>query len=271
MSERVAVAGSGAIACGLAAVVAARLGAVTVLARSEESAQRAAKSVARHLEKLEAEGAVDVTTDPASVKDATVVVEAIAEDLEHKATLLASLADHVADDAIVCTTTSSLSVTELAQRTARPNRFAGLHVFNPVPRMKLIELVVPETADADVTERLEALCEALGKVAVATPDTPGFVVNALLFPYLFHAVRLKDETGMDAEGIDTCMKLGAGMPMGPLGLLDFVGLDVSIAIAEQIGVEVPQTVRDMAAAGDLGKKSGKGFYDYAPKQAPVAS
>ncbi len=274
MSERVAVAGSGAIASGLAAVVAARLGAVTLLARSSESAERAEKAIAKHLTKLEPEGepAVTVTTEPGDIADATIVVEAIAEDHDHKCTLLKSLAEHIADDAIACTTTSSLSVTELAEAIGRPNRFAGLHVFNPVPRMKLIELVVPEAADADVAERLLALCEALDKVAVQTPDTPGFVVNALLFPYLFHAVRLKDDTGLDAEAVDTCMKLGAGMPMGPLALLDFVGLDVSVAIAEQIDVDVPDTVRAMASAGKLGKKSGEGFYVYEEQpQAAVAS
>jgi 3-hydroxybutyryl-CoA dehydrogenase len=270
MSERVAVAGSGAIASGLAAVVAAQLGEVTLLARSPESAQRATRTIAKHLEKLERPDAtVDCTTDAAQLKGATVVVEAIAEDHDHKVALLKTLAEHVDDDAIVCTTTSSLSVTRLAEETGRRTRFAGLHVFNPVPRMKLIELVVPEGADPDVRDRLKALCEALDKVAVETPDTPGFVVNALLFPYLFHAVRLKDETGLDAEGVDTCMKLGAGMPMGPLALLDFVGLDVSIAIAEQIGVDVPATVREMADAGKLGKKSGEGFYTY--EQRPKAA
>jgi 3-hydroxybutyryl-CoA dehydrogenase len=125
--------------------------------------------------------------------------------------------------------------------------------------MKLVELVFPEGTDEDTKKRAFALCEALGKTAVEVPDVPGFVVNRLLFPYLFSAVRLMEETGMDPKDIDTCMKLGAGHPMGPLALLDLVGLDVSLAIGEEIGAEIPDTVRRLVDEGALGRKSGRGL------------
>ncbi len=150
------------------------------------------------------------------------------------------------------TTTSSLSITELAKCTGHPERFVGLHVFNPVPRMKLIELAFTKQATSQTRYRTVQLCEALGKTPVEVPDTPGFVVNRLLFPYLFSAVRLQCETGMSAQDIDQCMTLGAGMPMGPLALLDFVGLDVAVAIGEEIGVHVPQDLYDLVDEGEHG-------------------
>jgi 3-hydroxyacyl-CoA dehydrogenase len=137
-----------------------------------------------------------------------------------------------------------------------------MHVFNPVDRMPLVELVFPRVASADTRARTEALCAALGKQAVEVPDTPGFVVNRLLFPLLFNAVRLMEQHGLTPETVDACMKLGAGHPMGPLKLLDFVGLDVSASIGEQIGEEVPERIRALIAEGRLGVKAGGGFYDY---------
>jgi 3-hydroxyacyl-CoA dehydrogenase len=128
--------------------------------------------------------------------------------------------------------------------------------------MKLVELAFPPQVNGATRERAFALCEALDKTAVEVPDLPGFVVNRLLFPYLFGAVRLQEETGLDAEAIDQCMTLGAGHPMGPLALLDFVGLDVAQAIGEAIGVEVPGRMRALVAEDALGKKSGRGFYNY---------
>ena len=147
----------------------------------------------------------------------------------------------LADDAVLATTTSSLSVAELAEASGRPDRFGALHVFNPVDRMKLVELAFPDEA-TDETRAAPARRSAseLGKTAVEVPDAPGFVVNRLLFPYLFDAVGLLERNGLEPEAIDTCMKLGAGHPMGPLALLDFVGLDVSAAIGESIGAEVPR-------------------------------
>jgi 3-hydroxyacyl-CoA dehydrogenase len=128
--------------------------------------------------------------------------------------------------------------------------------------MELVELVYPHEATAEVRARARALCEALGKTAVEVPDIPGFVVNRLLFPYLFSAVRLIEETGMTPQDVDRCMTLGAGLPMGPLALLDFVGLDVSKAIGEAIGAALPERLEELVERGALGRKSGQGFYTY---------
>ena len=154
------------------------------------------------------------------------MVEAVVEDHDVKAGLLAELDAIARPEAILASTTSSLSIERLAQESGRPERFVGLHVFNPVTRMKLVELIFPSAASAETRRRALALCEAFEKTPVEVPDVPGFVVNRLLFPYLFSAVRLLEETGMDPAGVDTCMRLGAGHPMGPLALLDLVGLDV---------------------------------------------
>jgi len=135
-------------------------------------------------------------------------------------------------------------------------------VFNPVEKMKLVELSFPEEASASTRAAVHELCERLGKTGVEVPDAAGFVVNRLLFPYLFDAVRLLERNGIDPESIDTCMKLGAGHPMGPLALLDFVGLDVAAAIGESIGADVPERVRTLIAEGKLGRKAGAGFYRY---------
>jgi 3-hydroxyacyl-CoA dehydrogenase len=128
--------------------------------------------------------------------------------------------------------------------------------------MKLVELSFPDEATTQTRDRLKTLCDELGKTAVEVPDAPGFVVNKLLFPYLFDAVRLLERDGLEPLAIDTCMKLGAGHPMGPLALLDYVGLDVSAAIGESIGAEVPKRMQELIEQGKLGKKSGAGFYDY---------
>jgi 3-hydroxyacyl-CoA dehydrogenase len=165
-------------------------------------------------------------------------------------------------DAVQATTTSALSIAELARASGRPDRFVGLHVFNPVPRMELVELAFPEDAAEATRERAHALCAALGKTAVEVPDRAGFVVNRLLFPYLFDAVRLVEETGLDPDAVDRCMTLGSGHPMGPLALLDFVGLDVAVAIGEAIGAQVPERVHALVADGALGRKAGRGFYEY---------
>jgi 3-hydroxybutyryl-CoA dehydrogenase len=251
MSERLGIAGSGAIACGLARA-AGESHEVVLWARSDGSKERAERKV----------NGARVVTDISELGGCDVVVEAVAEDPAVKAELYARLNQILGEDALLATTTSSLSVAELAAASGRPERFAALHVFNPVDKMALIELCFPEQATEEARASFRALCEALGKKAVEVPDSAGFVVNRLLFPYLFDAVRLLEETGMDPKAIDTCMKLGAGHPMGPLALLDFVGLDVSTAIGEQIGVDIPQRVRDLMAEGKLGRKTKAGFYDY---------
>ena len=207
---------------------------------------------------------VTVVTDLSDLAGCPVVVEAISEEVATKRELYGLLADVLDDDAVLATTTSSLSVAELADASGRPDRFGALHVFNPVDKMKLVELSFPDAATEETKERLRDLCERLDKTAVEVPDAAGFVVNKLLFPYLFDAVRLLERDGLEPEAIDTCMKLGAGHPMGPLALLDFVGLDVSVAIGESIGTEIPERVRELIADGKLGRKAGAGFYEYPP-------
>jgi len=263
VSERVGIAGTGAIACGLAAVVAQRAP-VVVWARSDGSAERADRKVRGLCEKVGAHvnGNVKVTCDSAALADTSFVVEAIVEDPDVKAGLVGELGSRLPDDAILATTTSSLSITELAEASGRPDRFVGLHVFNPVPKMDLVELAFPPAASDETRTRARALCEALGKTAVEVPDTAGFVVNRLLFPYLFEAVRLMERTGLEPEAVDTCMQLGAGHPLGPMALLDLVGLDVSAAIGRTIGAEIPERVEQLIAEGALGRKAGRGFYTY---------
>jgi 3-hydroxybutyryl-CoA dehydrogenase len=264
MDERVAIVGSGAIACGLAATASAN-GQVVLWARSQSSADRARASVDKVCSKIEEgvdAGRVSIATDLDAIAGSTIVVEAVVEDLPTKAALLKDVAARVNGNALLASTTSSLSVEQLAQASGQPERFAGLHVFNPVPKMKLVELVFPAAATDETRRRAHELCVALGKEPVEVPDVPGFVVNRLLFPYLFSAVRLMEETGLEPKAIDTCMTLGAGHPMGPLALLDYVGLDVSQAIGESIGAEIPQTVRRLVDEGALGKKTGRGLYEY---------
>ena len=268
--ERPAIAGSGAIACGLAAA-ASVISDVLVLARSDASAERAESDAREAASKLE-DGSPErivVTSDRAELADRDLVVEAIVEDLQTKADLLGEIAE-IAPAADLATTTSSLRIAEIARiGSDAPERLFGLHVFNPVPKMKLVELCFPDEVGDELRERARAWCAALGKTAVEVPDQAGFVVNRLLFPYLFDAVRLMESTGMDAPDVDSCMTLGAGHPMGPLELLDFVGLDVAVAIGEELhgdsGLEAhqpPQLLRALVADAKLGRKSGAGFYDY---------
>jgi 3-hydroxybutyryl-CoA dehydrogenase len=268
--SRPGVAGSGTIACGLAAC-ATRTGTVRLLARSDASAWRAEEAAQGEAKKVDGGGPdrIKVTTDPADLAECDVVVEAIVEDADAKAALLASLAA-AAPDADLATTTSSLGIAGLGTAAGAAERFFGLHVFNPVPRMALVELCLPGAVRDGVRERAIQWCEAMDKTAVEVPDLVGFVVNRLLFPYLFEAVRLKEETGMSSADVDTCMQLGAGHPMGPLKLLDFVGLDVAAAIGESLerdgagggGDHVPDLVHELVAAGKLGRKSGEGFFEY---------
>lgn len=267
MQERLGIAGAGTIACGLA-VTAARHGDVLLWARSDKSANRARSSVsklcAKAKQELDAER-VRVVTDLDELGSTTFLVEAIAEHHLHKAQVLADLGElarHAGANALLATTTSSLSIAELAQSSGHPDRFVGLHVFNPVPRMELVELAFPPEATPETRERARVLCADLGKTAVEVPDIPGFVVNRLLFPYLFSAVEFMSETGMAPADIDRCMTLGAGMPMGPIALLDFVGLDVSKAIGERIGANVPERLVELVFEGALGRKTGRGFFEY---------
>jgi 3-hydroxybutyryl-CoA dehydrogenase len=252
MQNRLGIAGSGAIACGLARV-AGESHDVVLWARSEGSRERACAKV---------EDAASVVTELSELAECSVIVESIAEEAEAKRELYGRLAAILPEDTVLATTTSSLSVGELAAASGRPERFGALHVFKPVERMKLVELSFPPGATEATRRTLHELCERLGKTAVEVPDSAGFVVNKLLFPYLFDAVRLLERNGIDPASIDTCMKLGAGHPMGPLALLDFVGLDVAAAIGESIGADVPDRVHELIREGRLGRKAGAGFYDY---------
>ncbi len=262
MQEKLGIAGSGAIATGLAACATKTPGHL-LWARSEASAARAAKAIAKACERLGEQfdaANVTVTTDLDALAGATFLVEAITEDSALKSDLLGRVGALAADDAVIATTTSSLSVSELAAASGHADRFVGLHVFNPVPRMKLVELAYPDAATDATRERATALCAALDKEPVDVPDLAGFVVNRLLFPYLFSAVDLMQQTGLAPASIDTCMQLGAAHPMGPIALLDYIGLDVSVAIGDAIGANVPQSLRDLCAEGALGRKTGRGLY-----------
>ncbi|MBK5109810.1 MAG: 3-hydroxyacyl-CoA dehydrogenase family protein [Thermoleophilia bacterium] len=266
----IAVAGSGAIATGLAALASGHSEKVLILARSQGSADRATETVRRSCERIEGAeaGRVATTTAPGDLRDANLVVEAIVEDLEIKAGHLRELGE-VAPGADLATTTSSLLIGELGSAAGLEQRLFGLHVFNPVPAMNLVELCLPESLDDGIGERAKSWCASVGKTAVVVPDTAGFVVNRLLFPYLFDAVRFRERTGMSPEGVDTCMTLGVAHPMGPLALLDLIGLDVAVEIGRALNAEsgngghlAPESVTRLVAEGHLGQKSGRGFYDY---------
>jgi 3-hydroxybutyryl-CoA dehydrogenase len=266
---RPGIAGSGAIACSLAACVSA-LGDVRLWARSDVSAWRAEERAEEECAKVE--GAVPrrirVTTALDDLTGCDLLVESVKEDVDVKIDLLRALG-HNAPDADLASPTSSLPVRELGERSGHAERVFGLHVFNPVQRMELIELCLPEALRDGVRDRARAWCGALSKTPVEVPDQPGFVVNRLLFPYLFDAVRLLERTGMPAADVDACMQLGAGHPMGPLRLLDFIGLDVAAAIGQSLYDDVgedryraPGLIERLIGEGKLGRKSGEGFYEY---------
>jgi len=254
------------IACGLA-VAAAEHDEVLLWARSRESAYRARTRVVQICSKLDGPDPdrVRIVTDLDELSGATFLVEAVIEQHDSKAALLSGLgqlARHGRADAVLATTTSSLSIADLADASGHTENFVGFHLFHPVPKMKLVELAFPPEATLQTRRRSHELCEALGKTPIEVPDIPGFVVNRLLFPYMFSAVDLMSKTGVAARDIDSCMTLGTGVPMGPIALLDYVGLDVSMAIAASLGVPVPRLVVELVEAGSLGRKTGAGFYRY---------
>jgi 3-hydroxybutyryl-CoA dehydrogenase len=267
--ERPGIAGSGTIACGLAAC-ASSASPVILLARSDASAWKAeeqAHSISAKVDGADAKR-IKVTTDVADLASCDLIVEAIVEELEPKVDLLSSIAD-AAGGADLATTTSSLSLDEIATAAGHPERTFGLHPFNPVARMDLVELCIPAAADDAIASRARGWCESIGKTVVEVPNEPGFVVNRLLFPYLFDAVRLMEQTGMEAEDVDRCMTLGANYPMGPLALLDLVGIDVAVAIGEALYADSeeehhrpPGRLISLVDQGKLGRKSGAGFFTY---------
>jgi 3-hydroxybutyryl-CoA dehydrogenase len=243
---------------------------VLLLARSDASAWKAEEQAHSLCAKVDGADAkkIKVTTQVADLASCDVVVEAIIEELEPKVELLAAVAG-AAGSADLASTTSSLSLDEIATGAGHPERTFGLHPFNPVVRMDLVELCIPEAASDEIGPRARNWCESIGKTVVEVPNEPGFVVNRLLFPYLFDAVRLMEQTGMEAEDVDRCMTLGANYPMGPLALLDLVGIDVAVAIGEALYADSqedhhrpPGRLMTLVDQGKLGRKSGAGFYDY---------
>ncbi len=214
-------------------------------------------------------GRIEATNQLRRLADCDLVIESIVEDLATKRELFAELDQIVKDDGILATNTSTLPVVEMAMATQRPDRVCGLHFFNPAPMMKLVEVVRPLTAGDDTIKTAMAFATACGKDAIEVTDRAGFVVNALLFPFLNNAVRMLEHGTATRDDIDTAMRGGCNFPMGPLALLDLVGLDTSLAILDALYAEfrdpnyaaVP-TLRRMVAAGHLGRKAGLGFYSY---------
>jgi 3-hydroxybutyryl-CoA dehydrogenase len=208
-------------------------------------------------------------TELEALSEADIVIEAIIESLDAKREVFTALDKICPDHAIFSSNTSSLSITEMAAFTGRPDQFLGLHFFNPVPIMKLVEVVKTVRTSAETIESGLGFARRLGKTPILAKDSPGFVVNLLLVPYLLDAVRALEQSVASVEDIDLGMKLGTGYPMGPFTLLDFVGLDTTYYIAgimfdefKQPQYEAPSLLKRMVNAGYLGRKSGKGFYDY---------
>lgn len=212
---------------------------------------------------------IQVTTSLEALSGCDLVIEAITEDLALKREMFATLDSLCGDEAIFASNTSSLKIGDIASATGRPERFVGLHFFNPVPVMKLVEVVKTDATARDVFDKAFSFVESLGKNPIACGDTTGFVVNRLLVPYLLDAIRALEAGVASRDDIDKGMKLGCGYPMGPLTLLDFVGLDTTVYIAgimfEEFGLpqyKAPELLLKMVADGKLGKKSGEGFYNY---------
>ena len=278
---RIGIVGSGIMGSGIAEVAATTGHEVVLRSRSLESAQAMvaslAKSLARQVEKGRREQAdadaalarVTATADLADLAGCDLVIESVVEDLEIKKALFRELDGICGPDTILATNTSTLPVVEMAMVTGRPEKVCGVHFFNPAPAMSLVEIVRPMTAADDTIASFTAFAAACGKNAVEVADRAGFIVNALLFPYLNNAVRMLENGVASRDDIDTAMKGGCNFPMGPLALLDLVGLDTSVAILDALYDEfsdpnyapVPR-LRRMVTAGHLSRKSGQGFFDY---------
>lgn len=277
----VGMAGAGSMGAGIAQVAAMSGLQVKVVDTGEGACERAKKTIVKSLERIVKKGAmteaqmeetlarISFSTDVASFKGVPFIFEAVFEDIAVKRELFAKL-DAVCDEGTVyATNTSSISITEMAALVKNPANFVGMHFFNPVPVMKLVE-VIPALQTAEATRDLAlAMSKKLGKTSITCKDTPGFVVNRLFVPYIIDAVRLLEEGVASAEDIDTAMKLGCNMPMGPLEFQDFAGVDIGYHVTnifheymKQERFAPPGLLRNMIKAGYLGRKAGRGFYDY---------
>ena len=213
-------------------------------------------------------GRVSGSTDKSDLADCDLIVEAIVENLDVKKGLFQELGAMVKDTAVFASNTSSFPIGEMAAASGRPSRFVGLHFFNPVQLMRLVEVVRTDDTDADVFDAAKRFGEACGKTAVACKDTPGFVVNRLLVPYMVQAINMLDRGDASKEDIDAAMQFGCGYPMGPLTLTDYVGLDTTLFILEgwvdrypnEPAFSIPESLREKVAAGKLGRKTGEGYY-----------
>jgi 3-hydroxybutyryl-CoA dehydrogenase len=278
---RIGVVGSGTMAAGIAEVFIRAGHDTTCVARTKERVDSVRETVGRSLEKAVQRGKLDAdardaalthlvgSTEIEDLSDVDLVVEAIAEDLTIKKALFENLDEICRPGAILATTTSSLPVIELASVTSRPSDVVGMHFFNPAAVMQLVEVVSTVATDADVAETVTALCRDIGKRPVRCGDRAGFIVNALLFPYLNDAVRMVEAHYADADEIDTAMKEGCRLPMGPFELLDVVGNDVALAIQRTLYLEFREPgfapaplLEHLVTAGYLGRKTGRGFRDY---------
>jgi len=280
-SSTVGIVGSGIMGSGIAEVAAKAGHDVVLRSRKQDTADamRAGleKSLGKQVEKgrlSEEERDVTLarvtTTDQiADLADCDLVIESVVEDLAVKRALFAELDEVVAPGAILATNTSTLPVVEMAVATGRPESVVGVHFFNPAPMMALVEIVAPLTASEETAEAVTEFATGCGKSPVRVADRAGFIVNALLFPYLNNAVRMLENGTASRDDIDEAMKGGCNFPMGPLALLDLVGLDTSVAILDALHAEFADpnfspapVLRRMVAAGHLGRKSGQGFHDY---------
>jgi 3-hydroxybutyryl-CoA dehydrogenase len=278
---RIGIVGSGIMGSGIAEVAATTGHEVVLRSRSLDSANAMLagleKSLARQVDKgrrdrADADAAlarVTATADLADLASCDLVLESVVEDLEVKLSLFRELDAICDENTIIATNTSTLPVVEMAMATGRPGKVCGVHFFNPAPAMSLVEIVRPLTADDSTIAAVRSFAESCGKTAVEVADRAGFIVNALLFPYLNNAVRLLETGVANRDDIDTAMKGGCNFPMGPLALLDLVGLDTSVAILDALYDEFRDPnfspaprLRRMVTAGHLGRKSGLGFYDY---------